>query len=204
MNFIMKWNTFVIIFPIFWNSLSKVVTGRITVPVSYNNLPLTVFHPLTKNKTRQGKCHTENTFKDPENLFIYLKLFFSIDFPLHECIKTCLKVDMSILTCILFTFNWLTLISEMYFVKFHPEVASCLLSRGKKKVCNPGDEAILKIHKLFSVIPFNFILFVIPPKLQRIWSWNFGFAIRKIWAFILISKNMLLPVEPWGMRMWSA
>ena len=44
-----------------------------------------------------------------------------------------LKMDMPILTCIFFTFNWLTLTSEIHFVKFHPEVASCLLSRGKRK-----------------------------------------------------------------------
>ena len=44
-----------------------------------------------------------------------------------------LKVDMPILTCIFFTFNWLTLTSEMHFVNFHPVVASCLLSRGKRK-----------------------------------------------------------------------
>ena len=44
-----------------------------------------------------------------------------------------LKVDMPILTCIFFTLNWLTLTSEMHFVKFHPEVTSCLLSRGKRK-----------------------------------------------------------------------
>ena len=47
----------------------------------------------------------------------------------------------------------------------------------------------MKIHKkLFSGIPINFTLFVISPKLQRIWSWNFGFAIRKIWAFIWYQK----------------
>ena len=64
----------------------------------------------------------------------------------------------------------------------------------QKKVCTPGDEAIMKIHKkLFSCIPFNFTLFVISPKLQRIWSWNFGFAIRKIWAFMWY-QNILLPV----------
>ena len=54
-----------------------------------------------------------------------LQLSFSISFSL--------KVDMPILTCIFFTFNWLTLTSEMHFVKFHLEVASCLLSRGKRK-----------------------------------------------------------------------
>ena len=40
---------------------------------------------------------------------------------------------MPILTCMCFTFNWLTLTSEIHFVKFHPEVASCLVSRGKRK-----------------------------------------------------------------------
>ena len=45
----------------------------------------------------------------------------------------------------------------MQFVKFHPEVASCLPSRGN--LCTPGDEDIMKIHmKLFSGIPFNFAL----------------------------------------------
>ena len=38
----------------------------------------------------------------------------------------------------------------------------------QKKVCTPGDEAVMKIHKLFSGIPFNFTLFVISPKLQKI------------------------------------
>ena len=49
-----------------------------------------------------------------------------------------LKVDMPILTCIYFTFNWLTLTSEMHFVKFHPEVSSFLLSRGKRKYAPLG------------------------------------------------------------------
>ena len=48
------------------------------------------------------------------------------------------KVDMPILTCIFFTFNWLTLTSEMHFVKFHPEVASCLLSSSKRKYAPLG------------------------------------------------------------------
>ena len=54
---------------------------------------------------------------------------------------------------------------------------------------HPRDEAVMKIHKkLFSGIPINFTIFGISPKLQRIWSWNFGFAIRKIWAFIWYQK----------------
>ena len=110
-----------------------------------------------------------------------------------------LKVDMPILTCIFFTSNWLILTSEMHFVKFHPEVASCLFSRGKKKVYTPGDEAIMKIHKkLFSGIPINFTFFVISPKLQRIWSWNFGFATRKIWASIWYQKMYHFWLSPGG------
>ena len=45
---------------------------------------------------------------------------------------------MPILTCIFFTFDWLTLTFEMQFVKFHPEVAFCLLSRGKRKYAPLG------------------------------------------------------------------
>ena len=60
----------------------------------------------------------------------------------------------------------------------------------QKKVCTPGDEAIMKIHKkLFSGIPINFTFFVISPKLHRICSWNFRFATRKIWAFIWYHKS---------------
>ena len=110
-----------------------------------------------------------------------------------------LKVDMPILTCIFFTFNWLTLTSEMHFVKFHPVVASCLLSRGKRKYAPLGMRLLqcMKIHKkLFSGIPINFTIFGISPKLQRIWSWNFGFAIRKIWAFIWYQKIYYFRLSP--------
>ena len=51
---------------------------------------------------------------------------------------------MPILTCIYFTFNWLTLTSEMHFVKFHPEVVSCLLSRGKRKYAPLGMRLLWK------------------------------------------------------------
>ena len=91
------------------------------------------------------------------------------------------------------------LTSEMHFVKFHPEVAFLFTLQRQKKVCNPGDGTIMKIHKkLFSGIPFNFTLFVISPKLQRIWSWNFGFAVRKIWAFIWYQKINYFRLSPGG------
>ena len=49
-----------------------------------------------------------------------------------------LKVDMPILSCVFYTFNWLILTSEMYFVRFHPQATSWLLSRGKTKYATLG------------------------------------------------------------------
>ena len=80
----------------------------------------------------------------------------------------------------------------MHFVKFDLEVASCLLSRGKKKVCTPGDEAIMKIRKkLFSGIPFNFTFLLylqnyeeFEAEILDLQSENYG-----------LSKNILLLVE---------
>ena len=63
-----------------------------------------------------------------------------------------LKVDMPILTCIFFTNNWLTLTSEMHFVKFHPEVASCLLSRGKRKNAPLGMRLIWKYIRNYFLV----------------------------------------------------
>ena len=74
----------------------------------------------------------------------------------HEvifCMLQLLKVDMPILTYIFFTFNWLTLTSEMHFVKFHPEVASCLLSRGKRKY------APLRMRLLWKYIRNYFLVY---------------------------------------------
>ena len=66
--------------------------------------------------------------------------------------KTHLKVDMPILTCIFFTFNWLTLTSEMHFVKFHPVVASCLLSRGKRKYAPLGMRLLWKYIRNYFLV----------------------------------------------------
>ena len=47
-----------------------------------------------------------------------------------------LKVDLPILPCVFFTLIWLTLTSEMHFVRFHtPEV---------KEVCTPRNEVMMK------------------------------------------------------------
>ena len=67
-----------------------------------------------------------------------------------------LKVDMPILTYIFFTSNWLTLTSKTHFVKFHPEVASCLLSRGKRKYVPLGMRLLWKyIRNYFLVYQFT-------------------------------------------------
>ena len=63
-----------------------------------------------------------------------------------------LKVDMHILTCIYFTFDWLNLTSEMHFVKFHPEVASCLLSRGKRKYAPLGMRLLWKYIRNYFLV----------------------------------------------------
>ena len=71
---------------------------------------------------------------------------------LHRCNNTApLKIDMPISTCIFFTFNWLTLTSKMHFVKFHPEVASCLLSRGKRKYAPLGMRLLWKYMNYFLI-----------------------------------------------------
>ena len=59
---------------------------------------------------------------------------------------------MHILTCIFFMFKWLTLTSEMHFVKFHPEVASCLLSRGKRKYAPLGMRLIWKYIRNYFLV----------------------------------------------------
>ena len=110
-----------------------------------------------------------------------------------------LKVDMPILTCIFFTFNWLTLTSEMHFVKFHPEVDSCLLSRGKRKYAPLGMRLLWKyIRNYFLVYQLisRFLLYL--QNYKEIWSWNFGFAIRKIWAFIWYQKIYYFRLSPGG------
>ena len=63
-----------------------------------------------------------------------------------------LKVDMPILTCIFYTFDWLTLTSEMHFVKFYPEVASCLLSRGKRNYAPLGMRLFWKYTRNYLLV----------------------------------------------------
>ena len=59
---------------------------------------------------------------------------------------------MPILTCTFFIFNWLTVTSEMHFLKFHPEVASCLLSRGKRKYAPLGMRLLWKYIRNYFLV----------------------------------------------------
>ena len=52
----------------------------------------------------------------------------------------------------IFTFNWLTLTSEMHFVKFHPQVASCLLSWGKRKYAPLGMRLLWKYIRNYFLV----------------------------------------------------
>ena len=108
---------------------------------------------------------------------------------------TLLNVDMPILTCIYFTLNWLTLISEMHFVKFHPEVASCLLSRGKRKYAPLGMRLLWKyIRNYFLVYHLisHFLLYLqnykeFEAEILDLQSEKYGlsFDIKKIYYFQL-------------------
>ena len=95
-----------------------------------------------------------------------------------------LKVDVHILPCVFFTFNWLTLIPEMHFFEVSPWYSFLFTLQRQKKSMQPGDEAMMKIHKkLFIGIPLNVTFSSYLQKLQGVWRWNFRFAIRKIRAF---------------------
>ena len=93
----------------------------------------------------------------------------------------------------------------MHFVKFHPEVASRLLSRDKRKYAPLGMRLIWKyirnyflVYKLIS----HFLLYLqnykeFEAKILDLQPEKYGLSFD-------IKKNVVLPVEPWGMRMWSA
>ena len=84
---------------------------------------------------------------------LLMLIIFVIQFDKTNYLKSeLLKVDMPFLTCIFFIFNWLTLTSEMRFVKFHPEVASCLLSRGKRKYAPLGMRLLWKYIRNYFLV----------------------------------------------------
>ena len=113
---------------------------------------------------------TRKRDKDQNNVKVILdfpkctSLLFNLEhvIPSHGLmVSDTLKMDMPILTCIFFTFSRLTLTSEMHFVNFHPEVAFCEFSpwgsflftlHRQKKVCTPGDEAIMKYIRNYFLV----------------------------------------------------
>ena len=98
------------------------------------------------------------------------------------------------LPCVVFTFNQLTLAPEMHFVRFLPEVASCVTLHRQKKVCNPGDEAMIKVHtKLFVGVPLNFTFSVMYLKLQGVWRQNFRFAIITNYSIFFEGATLTVP-----------
>ena len=93
---------------------------------------------------------------------------------------------MSILTCIFSLLIELTLTSEMHFVKFHPEVGFCLLSRGKRKNATLGMRLLwkyIRLKKKFCVskLPPAFVLFFCAHLILQnsdihfFFSWNYFF-----------------------------
>ena len=109
------------------------------------------------------------------------------------------KVDMPLLTCIFFTFNWLTLTSEMHFVKFHPVVASCLLSRGKRKYAPLGMRLLWKyIRNYFLVYQLISPFVVYLQNYKEFEAEILDLQIRKIWAFIWYQKIYYFRLSPWG------
>ena len=105
--------------------------------------------------------------------------------------------------CIL-TSNWLTLTSKMHFVKFHPQVASCFLSRLKRKYAPLGMRLLWKYTRNYFLVyhlTLHFVLYL--RKYKEVEAEILDLQTEK-YGLSFDIKNVLLPVEPCGMRMWSA
>ena len=93
------------------------------------------------------------------------------------------------------------LISKMHFLKFHHEVVSCLLSRGKRKYAPLGIMKIQKTLFFWYTSTLNILCCISKTtKNLKLKFWIYKF-IEKYIGFHLTSKNVLLSVVPWGMRM---
>ena len=93
----------------------------------------------------------------------------------------------------------------MHFVKFHPEVP-CLLSRGKRKYAPLGMRLLWKyIWNYFLVYHLiaHFLLYMYLQNYKEFEAEILDLQSEK-YGLSFDIKNILLPVEPWGMRMWSA
>ena len=84
--------------------------------------------------------------------------------------------------------GWLSL-------KIVPLDSQCISNATSAPRCRPR----LLFLYLYSINgASSFVRFLLYPELQRIWSWNFGFAIRKIWAFIWYFKKYYFRLSPGG------
>ena len=110
-----------------------------------------------------------------------------------------LKVDMPILTCIFFTSNWLTFTSEIHFVKFHPEVASYLLSRGKRKYASLGMRLLWKyIRNYFLVYELTLHFLSYLQNYKEFEAEILDLQLEKYWLFIWYQKMYYFRLSPGG------
>ena len=111
-----------------------------------------------------------------------------------------LKMDVPILTCIFFIFNWLTLTSEMHFVTFFPEVASCLLSRDKRKYAPLVMRLLWKYINYFLVHQLTSHILLYLQNCKEFEAEILDLKLEKYGLSFDIKKKILhvLPVEPWG------
>ena len=115
-----------------------------------------------------------------------------------------LKVDVPILPCVFYTFNWLTLTSEMYFVRFHPEVTSCLLSRGKTKYATLGMRLWCKYIRNYLLVYQLTSHFL--PYLQNYKEFEGNISDLQLekYGFSFETKKYTTSCWARGVRMWSA
>ena len=86
----------------------------------------------------------------------------------------------------------------MHFVKFHPEVASSLLSRSKRNYAPLGMRLFMKIHKkIFFGIPINSHFLSYLQNYKEFEAEILDLLLENM-GFHLILKNVLFLVEPWG------
>ena len=86
-------------------------------------------------------------------------------------------------------FYWLTVTSEMHFVKFHPEVTSCLLSRGKRKYAPLGMRLLWKKNRNYFLVYHLTSHFLL--NLQNYKEFEaeiLDLQLKKIWTLIWYQK----------------
>ena len=103
---------------------------------------------------------------------------------------------MPILKCIFFTLNWLTLTSEMHFVKFHSKVASCF--QAKESMHPWGWGYYENTKEIIFWYTNKLYIFCHISKTTRNLKLKFWICNKKNMGFHLISKNVLLLLEPGG------